>query len=119
LAISKEEFTKALKSLEEALQAPKNDLNRDGTIQRFEFCVELAWKTCKKVMGSNLSAPKDIVREMARNSYITDVDFWLQAIDKRNLSSHTYNESLAEEVYLFAQAFLPYAKRLEAVLDSK
>jgi hypothetical protein len=57
MAVSIEEYSKALLSLEEALALPKTDIVRDATIQRFEFCVELAWKTAKKVMGTQTSAP--------------------------------------------------------------
>ncbi|MFK8138006.1 MAG: HI0074 family nucleotidyltransferase substrate-binding subunit [Bdellovibrionales bacterium] len=106
------EFEKAVTRLEEALLEEKNDFLRDSVIQRFEFSVELAWKTSKKVMGTNISAPKDVIREMARGAYINDVDIWLKAIDMRNLSSHTYKESLAEQVYYFAQSFLPQLKQL-------
>lgn len=52
MAVSIKEYSKALLSLEEALSLPKNDIVRDATIQRFEFCIELAWKTSKKVMGT-------------------------------------------------------------------
>jgi len=42
-------FEKALLTLEEALSRPQlDDLMRDGAIQRFEYCVELSWKTSKK-----------------------------------------------------------------------
>lgn len=115
---NKKEFEKAVLALERALNAEKNDLNRDATIQRFEFCVELAWKTSKKFMGTHTTAPKQVVREMAQNKLIVDVEFWLNAIEQRNLSSHTYNEVLAEEVYLFAKEFLPEAKSLISKLKS-
>ena len=100
------EYGKALIALEKALCEPKSDIVRDATIQRFEFCVELAWKSAKKQMGTATSAPKSVVREMAQNSLIDDVDFWLRSIDQRNLSSHTYREDLAEMVYQFAREFL-------------
>jgi len=106
------EFSKALGSLEKALNEPKSDIVRDATIQRFEFCVELAWKSAKRYMGTATTAPKQVVREMAQNQLIDDVDFWLRAIDQRNLSSHTYKEQLAEQVYRFAGEFLPHAKNL-------
>lgn len=112
MTISLEEYIKALDSLEYALKLDKDDVVRDASIQRFEFCVELAWKSAKKVMGTSSSAPKQVIREMAQNSLIIDVEFWLSAIDHRNLSSHTYNENLAEQVYSFAQSFLPEAKQL-------
>jgi len=46
------ELENAITSLQNALAAPKNDITRDATIQRFEFCVELSWKVAKKVMGT-------------------------------------------------------------------
>ena len=111
------EFQKALVSLEAALSLPEDDVTRDASIQRFEFCVDLAWKSAKKMMGTASPAPKQVVREMAQAGLITDVDFWLQAIDQRNLSSHTYNEKLAKEVYQFALIFLPAAQGLSERLE--
>ena len=102
-----EEYAKALKSLELALQSPKTDLHRDATIQRFEFCVELSWKTAKKLMGTNNSVPKTIIREMAQQKLILDPEKWFAYIEARNLSSHTYKEDLAEKVYSIAKQFLP------------
>jgi nucleotidyltransferase substrate binding protein (TIGR01987 family) len=112
MAVSLEELSKALISLEEALRAEKTDITRDASIQRFEFCVELAWKSAKKVMGTSTVAPKQVIREMAQSGFIEDVGFWLKSIDQRNLSSYTYNQKLAEEVYAFAKTFLKPAKQL-------
>lgn len=117
MSVSIEEYKKAAKRLEEALAQPKNEFLRDSVIQRFEFCIELAWKTSKKIMGTSTTAPKQIVREMAQNSLIDNVDIWLESIDQRNLSSHTYNEELAEQVYQFVQGFLPEIKKLVDKLD--
>lgn len=119
MTVSIEEFSKATKKLEEALSQKKNDFIRDAVIQRFEFCLELAWKTSKKIMGNSTTAPKQVIREMAQNGLIDDVVFWLRAIDEGNLSSYTYNEDLAEKVYSFVQLFLPYAKDLVKKLELK
>jgi nucleotidyltransferase substrate binding protein (TIGR01987 family) len=118
LDISLLEYAKALIALDKALKEPKSDIVRDATIQRFKFCVELAWKSAKRIMGTNSSAPKTVVREMAQNGLIDQVEFWLQAIDQRNLSSHTYKEALAEQVYAFAREFLPKAQGLLKRLDT-
>ena len=118
MAVSINEYKKAVARLEEALAQPKDEFIRDSVIQRFEFCIELAWKTARKVMGSPTTAPKHIVREMAQNQLIADVDIWLKAIDQRNLSSHTYNEDLAEQVYQFIQDFLPTVLGSQWVSDS-
>ena len=110
--ISYQKFENATARLEEALALEKDDIVRDSVIQRFEFAIELAWRTAKKFMGSSSGSPKDIIREMAQSRYINVVELWLTAIDMRNLSSHTYNEELAEQVYAFAKIFVPELKNL-------
>ena len=70
-----DEYAKALEALRQGLAAPKSDLSRDASIQRFEFCVELAWKSARRVMETATTAPKAVVREMARNGLIEDADF--------------------------------------------
>jgi nucleotidyltransferase substrate binding protein (TIGR01987 family) len=113
------EFEKAIWKLQEALAQPKNEFVRDSVIRRFTICIDLAWKTSRKVMGTATSAPKDVIREMAQNGYITDVDTWLKSIDMRNMSSHTYKEKLAELVYAFAKDFAPELVNLVKKVETK
>ncbi|KGE03041.1 Nucleotidyltransferase [Pseudohaliea rubra DSM 19751] len=101
-------------ALGRALALPEDDITRDASIQRFEFSMELAWKVSKRWLGTDTSAPKQVIREMGQAGLISDVVLWLEAIDQRNLSSHTYNEDLAREVYAFASGFLP---ELQSLLD--
>ena len=117
MAVSLQEYKNALSKLKNALDQEKNEYIRDSVIQRFEFTVELAWKVSKKVMGTTTTAPKQVVREMAQNNLIDSVELWLEAIDQRNLSAHTYNEELAEKVYSFVIQFLPYAQKLLIELE--
>lgn len=70
-------------------------------------------------MGTATTAPKDVIREMAQAGYIENVEVWLQSIDMRNLSSHTYKEDLAEQVYTFAKNFLPEMQKLSQLLNAK
>ncbi|OFZ15332.1 MAG: hypothetical protein A2Z20_11335 [Bdellovibrionales bacterium RBG_16_40_8] len=119
MTVSYDEYKKAVVKLKEAIDQPKNDFIRDSVIQRFEFCVELSWKTAKKIMGTSSSAPKDVIREMAQNEYITNTDLWLKSIDMRNISSHTYKEDLAEIVYKFANDFLPELLKLVKLFETK
>lgn len=106
------ELEKALNALGEALRMQKSSIVRDATIQRFKFCVELSWKTAKKILGTNTGGPKPVFREMAQAGLIEDPVFWLEAVDMRNLSSHTYKEELAEKVYAYAKDFHPIAAKL-------
>lgn len=116
---SAKEFNNAVEKLSQALAQKKNEFIRDSVIQRFEFCIELAWKTAKRIMGTSTTAPKDVIREMAQSSYISDVELWLKAIDMRNLSSHTYKEDLAEQVYEFSCLFLDELKQLNKKFENK
>ena len=77
------ELDKAIRRLKEALAQPKDEFIRDSVIQRFEFCVELSWKTARRIMGTATTAPREVVREMGQNSYIDDVPGWLKAIEMR------------------------------------
>lgn len=111
------ELKKALNALDSALALEKSDIVRDGTIQRYEYSIELAWKTAKKVMGSASTAPKVIVREMASQGLIDDPARWLDYLDDRNLSSHTYKEEIAERVYQSAGRFAVDARKLLEKLE--
>ncbi|MCB1197279.1 MAG: nucleotidyltransferase substrate binding protein [Deltaproteobacteria bacterium] len=112
--MSTAEFAKALDRLKDALKQPKNDFIRDSVIQRFEFTVELAWKTAKKILLSSSNSPRSIIREMAQEDLITSPQIWFALIEARNLSSHTYKEELAEKVYQTAQdSIAEFEKLLE------
>ena len=128
MAVSLSEFEKALKALEEVLVMAEQNLNdpimfkviRDATIQRFEFCVELAWKVSSKILGlASSSAAKMVIRDMAQNSLIQDTQIWFDFVEARNKSSHSYDENIAREVYLAAQNFVPEGQKLLKTLKRK
>jgi len=75
---------------------------RDAAIQRFEYTLELAWKTLKRVLqkrGLEAYSPREVFRVAAADQLIQDSAIWIEFIERRNLTSHTYNESTAERVY--------------------
>ena len=114
---SSEELRRAHSQLDRALGEHKTDIVRDATIQRFEFCIELAWKTAKRHMGTASTAPRVIVREMAQQGLIHDASLWLEFLEYRNLASHTYHEPIADKVYDIARQFLPEGQKLLAALE--
>ncbi len=88
--------------LREALVPGVSDLLRDGAIQRFEFTLELAWKTlrrCLKAKGSQVNHPKDVIREAAAEGWIPAPEKWLEFIDLRNETSHIYDEPTARKIF--------------------
>ena len=121
------ELKKAIDSLKTSLELYNNSLNetnddarlafRDACIQRFEYCIELSWKTSMKVLGSVTAAAKPAVREMARNNLITDAELWLKFIEARNNSSHSYDEEVAKKVFIEIELFFPEVNQLLNVLE--
>ncbi len=114
MAATLEEFEKAIKRLEDALAKEKDEFIRDSVIQRYEFTFELSWKTAKKVMGSSSVAPKIVIREMAAQGFIENPQTWFQYTEARNMTSHTYKEDTAEDVYKIAkESVIDFKKLLE------
>jgi nucleotidyltransferase substrate binding protein (TIGR01987 family) len=79
-----------------------SELERQGLIQAFEFTHELAWKTLKDFIesrGANeLYGSKDVTREAFANGLIEDGESWMEMIQSRNRTSHTYNEETAAKI---------------------
>lgn len=76
---------------------------RDGVIQRFEFCTELAWKTMREYLidqgYTELNSPKATIRQAFAFGLISDESGWLSLLEDRNLTSHIYNEATATEIF--------------------
>ena len=74
----------------------------DACIQRFEFCIELTWKTLKKslsIEGIEANTPRECIQQAYSIHWINDESAWLSMLKDRNLTSHTYKEDLALEIY--------------------
>lgn len=114
--ISLEPLRRALASLNAALEPPpRNDRERDGAIQRFEYTFELAWKTSMRVLreeGLDAGSPKTVIRELARLGWIEDAESWIEFLDARNATSHVYNEAIARRVFDAAVKFTDPCGRL-------
>lgn len=113
-------YESALKSLKVTLDEPYSDLIRDATIQRFEYSVELSWKTLKRflkiVYEVDEAAVRELFRKAERFGVVESAGQWIVYIEKRNLTSHTYNENTAQEVYqVITPFYLDAIKLLEAM----
>jgi nucleotidyltransferase substrate binding protein (TIGR01987 family) len=78
------------------------DLEREGLIQRFENTYDLAWKTMKDFLENkgytNIIGSKDATREAFQAGLIIDGEAWMEMLESRNLTSHTYDEETAEKI---------------------
>lgn len=99
-------FIKALSQLREAVtlaqERPLSKLEEQGLIQAFEFTHELAWNTLKDFLEErgvqNLYGSRDTTREAFKTGLIENGEAWMDMIQSRNLSSHTYEEAIAAEI---------------------
>ena len=105
-------FTKAVNNFTESLKLDldkysemERDLIKNGQIQKFEFSIELMWKTIKDYInekyGLDISSPKIVIKVYFEKGHI-DYDFYekaIKAIDDRNKLSHIYKEEMFKEVY--------------------
>ena len=111
-------WQKALASLERALNQPKDEYIRDATIQRFEYCYELSWKSLKRYLKQYCSVEENNIKNLFRialkQNLIDNIEDWFKYHESRNITSHTYNEISAEEVYKLAANFITDAKFLLA-----
>jgi nucleotidyltransferase substrate binding protein (TIGR01987 family) len=88
--------------LVKALTAESSDIQRAATIHAFEFCFDLAWKLLKvrlKDEGLDLATPKAVLRAAGDAGMIVSVEEWFGYLRARNLTSHTYDEATANQVY--------------------
>ncbi len=96
---------RALVSLEElaSISSPTK-IERDAAIQRFEYTFEAYWKAAQRyllvVEGIDSGSPKDVIRQCRAVGILSDklAVRGLEMVDDRNLTVHTYNESLAQLV---------------------
>ena len=111
------DLVKANERLKEAVALKPTQIHKDATIQRFEFCFELAWKTIQayvKDQGLECRSPKNCFRVGAELGLIKDPGAWFEFLEARNLVAHTYNEKLANIVY--QQAF-KFPREIDNLLE--
>lgn len=124
-------FEKALSSLQRVLDrsrtVPGDEDIRDACIQRFEYTYELAFKMLKRQLEQELPSSeeldqlsfKEIIRVGAERGLIAVPERWFDYRDKRNITSHTYDEDKAREVFTVLADFAADAADLLTRLKSR
>lgn len=101
-------YKKALARLEEAVslsrQRPLSQLEKQGLIQGFEFTYELGWNVLRDFLRQSgvqdLFGSRDTIREAFSTGLIEEGEGWIEMLKDRNLTSHAYNENMAEKISL-------------------
>ncbi len=113
------EVQNAVARLQEAVTQAESSIVRDAVIQRFEFTFELTWKALQLYLehrGLECGSPRATLKKSFSEGLIQspeEADVWLQMLDDRNLTSHAYDEALAQRIYQhIAQDYAPLLRRM-------
>lgn len=97
-------YSKAIHQLKKFIEKGSglNELEKQGLIQAFEYTFELAWNLIKdyyEYQGvSNLQGSRDAFRLAYNRGLISKGETWMKMIESRTMTSHTYNEEIADEI---------------------
>jgi nucleotidyltransferase substrate binding protein (TIGR01987 family) len=95
----------ALQRFSDVLREAKTTITRDAAIQRFEFTFEAVWKYAQFYLKTNegidLASPKAVIRACFQLGIFDEAqtELAIRMTDDRNLTSHTYDEQIAESIY--------------------
>ncbi len=119
-------YKKALAQLTNAIELAEerdlSELEQQGLIQAFEYTHELAWKTLKDFLeyrgNTGIYGSKDATREAFKLGLIENGEVWMDMIQSRNKTSHTYNEETVKEIVeaIESDYFVEFTK-LQATLN--
>lgn len=97
-----ENFDKSYKLLNKYSKQPiTTELERAGIIQFFEMTFELAWKVLKDYLEAQeylVKSPRETVKQAFQIGLIDNGHIWMDALSNRNLTTHTYDEELANKM---------------------
>ncbi|MEK6715548.1 MAG: HI0074 family nucleotidyltransferase substrate-binding subunit [Candidatus Omnitrophota bacterium] len=120
LSLKYKDALEALGTLKDILKENFSVIIRDASIQRFEYTFEAFWKFIKEHLkekeGIIANSPKSCFRELFSIGFISeDETVKLQEMtDKRNDTSHTYKEKVAQTIY---EKIPEYALLMEKILQ--
>ncbi len=106
------DLNEALEQLQEIVKEPETTTSfvKDATIQRFEFCFELFWKTLKKIClyeKYDVTSPRSVLEKAFDFKLINDEKLWLFMLEDRNQTTHMYKRKMANEVYYRIKNYYP------------
>lgn len=97
-------FRKAYLKLTEFIDNDdKTEISKAAIIHAYEYTFELWWKMVQKYLeyvGSVQDyGPNATIKNAFQYNIISDGQIWMDMLRDRNLTTHTYKEDVAEEIY--------------------
>jgi nucleotidyltransferase substrate binding protein (TIGR01987 family) len=121
-----ENFSNALSQLTKFIDKGElNELEEQGLIQSFEYTHELAWNVMKDFLifegFQNIIGSRSATREAFNKGLIDEGQIWMDMIDSRNESVHTYNEETADKIVhkikeIYFMEFRDFSKKMKTFL---
>jgi nucleotidyltransferase substrate binding protein (TIGR01987 family) len=118
-------YFKALRQLTRFVEKGElNEFEQQGLIQCFEYTYELAWNCIKDVFEAqgevSIIGSRDAFRLAFKRGLIENGEIWMEMIKSRVLTSHTYNEDVADDISSrivaeYYPEFIRLQMRLEAM----
>lgn len=122
-----ENYVKATQQLTEFIEKGElNKFEKQGLIQCFEYSYELAWRTMKDYLAYQgyyeVKGSRDAVRQAFNIGLLADGQVWINMIDDRILSVHTYDEDVAEELInkiyqIYYPVFIEFKQKMETLCE--
>jgi len=98
---------------------------KEGVLQRFEFTHELAWKVMKDYLvhegHQNITGSRSASRQAFAVGLIAgDGQIWMDMIESRNRTVHTYDEQIRQEEFTkvtqrYTPAFIEFDRTMLAL----
>ncbi len=98
----KKAFTKFQEGVDIYNKKELSDLEKQGIIKSFEYTYELAWNLIRDYLIYNgiveIRGARDAIKAGFKYEIIKNGDVWLEIINLRNITTHTYNDSIIKKV---------------------
>ena len=95
-------FTQLTQAVDLSRQRALSKLEHQGLIHGFEYTHELAWNTLKDFLeargAAEIFGSRDTTRAAFTAGLIDQGEVWMQMIQSRNQSTHTYNEEMMTQI---------------------
>ncbi len=96
-------FVKALAQLQEFIdKGSLNKFEEQGLIKAFEYTYELAWNTIKDYYSNqgvtDIQGSRDAFKLAAGRDLIKNAGRWMDMVNSRIKTVHTYDEKVAAEI---------------------
>ena len=117
-----ENFNKSYTLLKKYSSGPiVTELEKAGIIQFFEMTFELGWKVLKDYLESEgyiVKSPRETIKQAFQVGIIENGHVWIDALSNRNLTTHIYDEELANKMTQeIIKIYLPELEKMHKKLS--